>query len=71
MYLCSTTPYFASHLIDVPVEEMVRDHVVDVVTDAILNDICFVYECMLPIVASSTASGDPGLKCIPKGPSGL
>lgn len=25
-------------------EEMVRDHVVDVVTDAILNDICFVYE---------------------------
>lgn len=44
MCLCSITSYFASDLIDAPVEEMVRDHVADVVTDAILNDICFVYE---------------------------
>lgn len=44
MHLCRITSYFASDLIDVAVEEMVRDHAVDVVTDAILSDICLVYE---------------------------
>lgn len=70
MQLCRIKSYFASDLIDVAVEEMVRDHVVDVVTDAILNDICFVSEQVHAANSSyiSTASGDPGLKCIPKGP---